>query len=119
MRKIMAAILAGLLCASVAQAQGNKRGEKVATPAPPKISQALIKKMRDCRKEAKKKALKGDERTLWVSRCIDGSDAAPRIAAGKAAEKARIRRETCVKTAMVRKLAGDELRKFLTKCQQG
>lgn len=118
MRKIMAAILAGLLCASV-QAQGNKPGEKAAAPAPPKVSQALIKKMRDCRKKTREKGLEGDERTLFLSRCIDGSDAAPRIAAGKAAEKARIRRETCVKTAMVRKLAGDELSKFLTKCQQG
>jgi len=119
MHKMMAALLAGLLCASLAQAGDGKAGEQAATPAPPKPTQALMKRMRDCRTEAKKKQLKGDERTIWVSRCIDGSDARPRIAAYKKAEKARKLRAECFKKAMAKELKGKEFEKFLTKCRKG
>ena len=119
MHKMMAALLAGLLCASVAQAGDGKAGEKAATPAPPKVTQALMKKMRDCRTEAKKKQLKGDERTIWVSRCIDGSDARPRIAAYKREEEARKKREQCFKKAMAYELKGDKFEKFLAECRKG
>ena len=118
MHKMMAALLAGLLCASVAQAGDAKPGEKAATPTPPKVTKALMQRMRDCRVQAKKKALKGDERTIWVSRCIDGSDARPRIAAYKAEEKARQKREKCFETAMARELKGDEFEKFLRECRK-
>ncbi len=119
MHKIVAAVLAGLMCVSVAQAQDKKPGGKAATPAPPKISDALIRKMRDCRTEAEKKQLQGDQRKQFVSRCIDGSDAAPRIAAARAAEQARERREKCIKIAVAREIKGDELKKFLSGCQKG
>jgi hypothetical protein len=119
MHKLMIAVLAGLLCVSAAQAQDKQPGEKAATHAPPKISSALIKKMRDCRKQAENKKLQGDARTLFVSRCIDGSDAAPRIAAARAAEQAREKREKCVKIAAARQLKGEELKKFLSKCRKG
>ncbi|MBE0620202.1 MAG: hypothetical protein IH605_06390 [Burkholderiales bacterium] len=119
MHKMLIAVLAGLLCLSVAQAQDKKSDEKAAKPTPPKVSSTLIKRMRDCRKEALDKKLQGDARTLFVSRCIDGSDAAPRIAAAKAAEKKRKKRELCLKTAMARELRGEELKKFLSECQKG
>lgn len=117
MRKFVIAVLAGLLCVSVAQAQDKQPGEKAA--APPKISEALIKKMRDCRTQARNKALQGDARKIFVSRCIDGSDAAPRIAAARAAEQARIKRENCIKSAAARQLKGEELKEFLSKCRKG
>ncbi len=119
MHKMLVAVLAGLLCVSVAQAQDKKPGEKSAKPAPQKVSSALMKRMRDCRKDALDKKLHGDARTLFVSRCIDGSDAAPRIAAAKAAEKKRKKRELCFTTAKARELRGEELKKFLSECTKG
>jgi hypothetical protein len=119
MHKLITVVFAGLLCISVAQAQDKKPDKKATTPAAPKISDALIKKMRDCRANAEKKQLVGDERKLFVSRCIDGSDAAPRIAAAKAEERAREKSATCIKTAMARGLKGEERKKFLSGCQKG
>jgi hypothetical protein len=79
----------------------------------------MMKKMRDCRKQAENKKLQGDARTLFVSRCIDGSDAAPRIAAARAAERATAKREKCVKKAVARELKGEALKKFLGECGKG
>jgi len=118
MHKMMAALLAGLLCASLAQAGEGKAGENAAPPAPPKVPKEQMQRMRDCRAQAKQKALQGDERTIFVSRCIDGSDARPRIAAYRAEEKARQKREKCFKTAMARELKGKEFEKFLDKCSK-
>jgi len=116
MRKMMAAVSAGLLCLSVAHAQDTKSGEKAATAAPPKVSSALIEKIRGCQTQAEKKHLKGDERKIFVSRCIDGSDAAPRIAAARAMDKAREKRARCIKLANARQLRGEERKKFLSEC---
>ena len=118
MSKMMAAVLAGLLCVSLAQAKEAKPGEQAAAPTP-KISESLIKKMRDCRAQAKAKKLQGDAHTIFVSRCLDGSDARPRIAALKKAEAARIRRENCIKSVIARQLKGEEAKQFLSKCEKG
>ena len=114
MHKMTTVVLAALLCVSVAQAQDKKSGEKAA--ASPKISKALIKKITDCQKEAKTKKLKGDPRKLFVSRCIDGKDAAPRLAAAKAAEEKREKKRSCINKVKLRVPKGEEREKALKAC---
>ena len=72
MSKLMAALVAGLFCVSVAQAQDKKPAEKsTATAAAKKVSPQQSK-MRACNKEAKEKKLKGEERKKFMSACLKG-----------------------------------------------
>ncbi len=68
MSKLMAALVAGLFCVSVAQAQDKKQ----AAPAAAKKVSPQQSKMRACNKEAKEKKLKGEERKKFMSACLKG-----------------------------------------------
>jgi hypothetical protein len=68
----MAALVAGLFCVSVAQAQDKKPADKSAPPAAEKKMGAQQSKMGDCNKEAKEKKLSGDERKKFMSGCLKG-----------------------------------------------
>ena len=59
MSKLMAALVAGLFCVSVAQAQDKKPTDQK-------------QKMNYCNKEAGAKKLKGDERKKFMSECLKG-----------------------------------------------
>ena len=72
MSKLMAALVAGLFCVSVAQAQEKKPADKSAPPAAEKKMGAQQSKMGDCNKEAKEKKLSGDERKKFMSACLKG-----------------------------------------------
>ena len=72
MNKLMAAMVAGLFCLSVAQAQDKKPADKSAPPAAAKKMSAQQGKMGDCNKKAKEKKLKGHERKKFMSECLKG-----------------------------------------------
>lgn len=72
MSKLMAALVAGLFCVSVAQAQDKKPADKPAAPAAEKKMRAQQSKMGDCNKDAKEKKLSGDERKKFMSKCLKG-----------------------------------------------
>ena len=72
MNKLLAVLVAGLFCVSVAQAQDKKPAEKSAPPAAEKKVTAQQNKMGDCNKEAKEKKLAGEERKKFMSECLKG-----------------------------------------------
>lgn len=72
MSKLMAALVAGLFCVSVAQAQDKKPADKSTAPAAEKKMGAQQSKMGDCNKQAKEKKLAGDERKKFMSACLKG-----------------------------------------------
>src|SRR5450759_1994642 len=72
MSKLMAALVAGLFCVSVAQAQDKKPADKPAAPAAEKKMGAQQSKMGDCNKAAKEKKLAGDERKKFMIACLKG-----------------------------------------------
>ncbi|MBE0627220.1 MAG: hypothetical protein IH606_20670 [Burkholderiales bacterium] len=133
--KLTAALLAGMFCLSVAQAQDKKPADKAAAPAAQKQSSAQQNKMADCNNEAGAKQLKGDERKQFMSSCLKGADSAPKTAAEKpaaakaAAEKpaaAKVAAEKpadqkqkmgfCNKEAGAKQLKGGERKKFMSEC---
>ena len=72
MSRIAAAIAAvGVLCLSPALAADGE-APKSATPAKPAAKESQQDKMRRCNVEAREKALKGDERRAFMSRCLKG-----------------------------------------------
>jgi hypothetical protein len=123
MNKLIAALVAGLFCLSVAQAQDKKPAEKAAAPAAEKQMTAQQSKMGDCNKAAADKKLKGDERKKFMSECLKGGAAAPAAAAEKpAAAKPTNQNEKmgyCNKQAADKKLKGDERKKFMSECLKG
>jgi hypothetical protein len=118
MNKLMAALVAGLFCVSVAHAQDKKPAEKAAAPAAEKKMTAQQNKMGDCNKEAKDKKLAGDERKKFMSSCLKGGDAAPPAAAAKPTGQKQ-KMGYCNKEAKEKKLAGDERKKFMSNCLKG
>lgn len=118
MNKLMAALVAGVFCVSVAQAQDKKPAEKAAAPVAEKKMSAQQSRMGDCNKEAKEKKLAGEERKKFMSGCLKGGDAAPQAAAGKPADQKQ-KMGFCNKEAGAKKLKGDERKKFLSECLKG
>ncbi len=119
MSKLMAALVAGLFCVSVAQAQDKKPADKAAPAVEKKVS-AQQGKMGDCNKEAKEKKLAGDERKKFMSGCLKGgtAGASPQAAPGKPADQKQ-KMGYCNKEAKEKKLAGDERKKFMSECLKG
>ncbi len=122
MSKLMAALVAGLFCVSVAQAQDKKPADKAAPAVEKKVS-AQQGKMGDCNKEAKEKKLAGDERKKFMSACLKGGGAAPapNPAPASAAKPTEQKQKMgyCNKEAKEKKLAGDERKKFMSECLKG
>jgi hypothetical protein len=120
MAKLMAALMAGLFCVSVAQAQDKKPVDKAAPPAAEKQMSAQQNKMGECNKEAAEKNLKGDDRKKFMSSCLKGGEAAaPAAAAKPAAAKPTDQKDKmgyCNKEAADKKLKGDERKKFMSEC---
>ena len=118
MSKLMAALVAGLFCVSVAQAQDKKPADKPAAPVAEKKMTAQQSKMGDCNKEAKEKKLAGDERKKFMSGCLKGGDAAPAAATAKPTDQKQ-KMGFCNKEAGAKKLKGDERKKFMSECLKG
>lgn len=118
MDKLMAAMVAGLFCVSVAQAQDKKPADKPAVPAAEKTMSAQQSKMGDCNKEAAEKKLAGDERKKFMSGCLKGGSAASATAAAKPASQQE-KMGFCNKEAGAKHLQGDERKKFMSACLKG
>ena len=117
MNKLMAALIAGLVCVAAAQAQDKKP----AAPAAEKKMSAQQSRMGDCNKEAKEKKLAGDARKKFMSSCLKGggAEAAPAAAtAGKPTDQ-KSKMGYCNKEAGAKKLKGDERKKFMSACLKG
>ena len=120
MNKLMAALVAGLFCLSVAQAQDKKPADKAAAPAAEKKMTAQQSKMGDCNKEAADKKLKGEERKKFMSECLKGGEAAAPAApaAAKPADQKQ-KMAYCNKEAGAKQLKGEERKKFMSECLKG
>ncbi len=118
MSRLMAALVAGLFCVSVAQAQDKKPADKPA--AAEKAMSAQQSRMGDCNKEAKERKLAGDERKKFMSACLKGGGAAApaQASAAKPADQKQ-KMGYCNKEAKDKKLAGDERKKFMSECLKG
>jgi len=117
MNRLIAALVTGLFCIAVAQAEDKKQAEKSAPPAAEKQISAQQSKMGDCNKEAKEKKLAGEERKKFMSACLKGG-AAPAPQAAKPTEQKQ-KMGYCNKEAAAKKLKGDERKKFMSECLKG
>jgi hypothetical protein len=72
-------------------------------------------KMKSCNKEAREKALKGDERRAFMKSCLSNKPAA--AADKKAAQQDRMK--DCNKQASGKALKGDDRKKFMSACLKG
>ncbi|WP_018227828.1 PsiF family protein [Methyloversatilis universalis] len=72
-------------------------------------------RMRDCHKEAKEKALKGDERSSFMSQCLSGGKSADKE---KSTDKTALaeKRKQCRADARDKSLKGDERKAFVADC---
>ena len=123
MNKLMAALVASLVCLSVAQAQDKKPVEKSAMPAAEKKMSAQQSRMGDCSREAKEKKLAGAERKKFMSNCLKSGGAAPQAATDKPAQAKPTNQKqkmgACSKEAGAKKLKGEERKKFMSECLKG
>ena len=109
MRKLIALTCLGLLFAASAPAFAGAQQEK----------------MKNCNKEAKEKALKGDERKAFMKECLSKkADAAPaenKAGAAPVGKKAaqHEKMKNCNKEAKEKALKGGERKKFMSECLKG
>lgn len=89
----------------------------------PAFAGAQQEKMKSCNKEAKEKALKGDERKAFMKECLGKkTEAAPAEKVGAAVDKKAAQQEkmkSCNKEAKEKALKGDERKKFMSSCLKG
>lgn len=93
--------------------------------AAPAFAGAQQEKMKTCNKDAKEKALKGDERKAFMKDCLSKKADAP--AAAKKTEAAptvsrpsqRQKMSNCNESAKAKALKGDERKKFMSACLKG
>lgn len=109
MKKLIALACLGLLFAASAPVLAGPQQEK----------------MKTCNKDAKEKALKGDERKAFMKSCLsnkaeaptDAMNAAPAAGDKKAAQQEKMK--TCNKDAKEKALKGAERKKFMSTCLKG
>ncbi|PKL16133.1 MAG: PsiF repeat-containing protein [Spirochaetae bacterium HGW-Spirochaetae-5] len=109
-----------IFVASVAfAAQATNPGKKAASPA----QLAQQEKMKTCNKDAKEKALKGDERKAFMKKCLSGKTsgapatttvAPPTATAAPPTQQEKMK--ACNKDAKDKALKGDERKKFMSDC---
>jgi hypothetical protein len=120
MKKVLVIAFMFIFVASVAfAAQATNPGKKTASPA--RLAQQ--EKMKTCNKDAKDKALKGDERKAFMKKCLSGktSDAPATTPAATATTPAtpptqQDKMKACNKDAKDKALKGDERKKFMSDC---
>lgn len=74
-------------------------------------------KMKSCNKDAKEKALKGDERKAFMKSCLS-KEGAPAAAMEKKPTQ-QDKMKSCNKDAKAKALKGDERKKFMSECLKG
>ena len=85
-----------------------------AKKAPSATQLAQQDKMKACSKDAKGKALKGDERKAFMKSCLSGKAESVEPAATKSTQQDKMK--ACSKDAKERALKGDERKKFMSEC---
>jgi len=120
MKKVLIFTFMFIFVASVAfAAQATAPGKKAASPA----QLAQQEKMKNCNKEAKEKALKGDERKVFMKKCLSGKTSSapatttatpPATAAAPPTQQEKMK--ACNKDAKDKALKGDERKKFMSDC---
>ncbi len=108
-----------ILCLSFACSvfAGNALAADDAKKAPSPAQQAQQERMKSCNKDAKDKALKGDERKAFMSNCLSGKTESAAPAAEPATQQNKMK--TCNKEAGDKALKGDERKKFMSDCLKG
>ena len=81
----------------------------------PAFAGAQQEKMKMCNKDAKEKALKGDERKAFMKECLSKKAEAP--VDKKAAQQEKMK--NCNKEAKEKAMKGDERKKFMSECLKG
>ncbi len=100
MKKLIALACLGLLFAASAPAMAGEQQDK----------------MKNCNKDAKEKALKGDERKAFMKGCLSKkAEAAP--VDKKTAQQEKMK--NCNKEAKEKAMKGDERKKFMSGCLKG
>lgn len=112
MKKVLIFTFMFIFVASAAfAAQATAPGKKAASPA----QLAQQEKMKNCNKEAKEKALKGDERKAFMKKCLSGkTSSAPATTAAPPTQQEKMK--ACNKDAKDKALKGDERKKFMSDC---
>lgn len=120
MKKVLIFAVMFIFVASVAfAAQATNPGKKAASPA----QLAQQEKMKTCNKDAKEKALKGDERKAFMKKCLSGKTsgapatttvAPPTATAAPPTQQEKMK--ACNKDAKDKALKGDERKKFMSDC---
>ncbi len=94
------------------------------TASAPAFAGAQQEKMKNCNKDAKEKALKGDERKAFMKECLSKKAEAPAekkadaaLADKKSAQHEKMK--NCNKEAKEKALKGDERKKFMGGCLKG
>ncbi len=96
-----------VLCLSLAAGSAFAKEEKAASPQQ--------SKMADCNKEAKEKAMKGDERKAFMKSCLGNKPAE----AKKELTPQQQKMQNCNKEAKEKAMKGMERRKFMSTCLKG
>ena len=102
MKKLLVASL--FLAAQFAFAPLASAADKPVTPQQ--------QRMKDCNAEAKTKALKGDERKMFMKECLGGKKAEAKEARSVQQDKMK----TCNADAKTKALKGDERKTFMSDC---
>ena len=113
MKALFASItLAASLVAGKALAADEAKKE--ASPA----QKAQQERMKNCNKDAKEQALKGDERKQFMKECLSGkTEARQAEAAAPATQQDKMK--SCNKDAKDKGLKGEERKKFMSECLKG
>ncbi len=101
------ALIAGYI--GIATAAGDE-GKKTFSPA----QLAQQERMKSCNKDAKAKALKGDERKAFMKSCLSGKAVSAPAVATKMTQQDKMK--ACNKDATAKALKGDERKKFMNDC---
>lgn len=120
MKKVLIFAFMLIFVTSVAlAAQATNPGKKAASPA----QLAQQEKMKTCNKDAKEKAIKGDERKAFMKKCLSGkTSSAPAtttvapVTTTAAPPTQQEKMKACNKDAKDKALKGDERKKFMSDC---
>ena len=107
MKKLVSLMTLGLALSVGSAYAASHAGAPIAGASAPAMTKQQTK-MVDCNKDAKEKALKGDERKKFMSSCLKAKSEA------QAAQQMKMK--TCNKDAGEKKLKGDERKKFMSSC---
>lgn len=89
----------------------------IAALPPSAIAGPQQDKMRSCSKDAKEKALKGDERKAFMSSCLS-SGKGETTKTADASDDAAARKKQCRSEASAKSLKGDERKSFISECSK-